>query len=635
MLHTPAPTHVRDSGLAWGEKHATGLAEIDAQHRGLFAIANDVRRRCAADEPPEELLIDLSHLRSCAVINFDTEEELMANLPVSQPLREFHEKAHNDFIRHLDRIARLIVTQPDVKVAAMLDFLLKWIELHVCGTDYMMAQEILSIRAHAQAVPPSSKTADGNEVIDDDIKDLYTALEEQTFEILELHLQLQEEIARRKQAEKDVSLSQVWVRAVADQAHSWEYWQGPDREIIYMSPFCEQITGYKVAEFTANPDLLYTVIHPEDRHLMDIHMHYISQHQDDGSELDFRIVRKDEEVRWVTHSCKAIYSKQGKYMGRRGSRRDRTERYHEEESLRMAVAVIDVVNEAVLVSSRDSKIISVNPSFTNITGFNSDEVVGRDPRVLADPSTQPMLINDLWRTLVRTGNWQGEVSVLRKDGSTCICWLSVNSVRNDAGHVTNFVSVFSDITERKENEERIHYLAHYDVMTGLPNRALFNDRLRQSLLAAKRYQVNLALLFIDLDKFKPVNDRFGHDIGDQLLKKVAQRVRGCIRESDTAARIGGDEFVLLLPGTDTEQNVIAVANKVLQEIERPFEIEHHTISISASIGVAIYPEHGDDVRNILIHADNAMYQAKHGNGPSIVSYSALLANNPAESTSSD
>ena len=493
-----------------------------------------------------------------------------------------------------------------------------------------LAQEVLAIRASVQAKGTSTTSTDNQAVVDDNIKDLYTTLEEQTFEILELNLKLQEEVARRRQAEKDVSLSQMWIRAVADQAHSWEYWQGPDKEIIYMSPSCEQVTGYTVAEFTANPDLIYTLIHPEDRHLMDIHMHYVTQHQDDGSELDFRIVRRDGQIRWIAHSCKAVYSKQGKYMGRRGSRRDRTERYHEEESLRMAVAVIDVVNEAVLVTSRDSKIVSVNPSFTYITGFQPDEVIGKDPRVLADPSMQPMLINDLWRTLVRTGNWQGEISIQRKNGSTCICWVSVNIVRNDAGHVTSFVSVFSDITERKENEQRIHYLAHYDVTTGLPNRALFNDRLRQSLLAAKRYQANLALLFIDLDKFKPVNDRYGHDVGDQLLKEVALRVRGCIRESDTAARIGGDEFVLLLPGTNTEQNVVAVAQKVLQEIERPFEIENHAISISASIGVAIYPEHGEDVRNILKHADHAMYQAKHGKGPSIVSYSDLRSSNQSQ-----
>ena len=413
----------------------------------------------------------------------------------------------------------------------------------------------------------------------------------------------------------------MWIRTVADQAHSWEYWQGPDGEIIYMSPSCEQITGYSVAEFTANPELMNSVIHPEDRHLMDIHLHYISQHQEnDGGELDFRIVRRDGDIRWIAHTCKAIYGKNGQHMGRRGSRRDRTDRYIEEESLRMAAVVFEVVNEAVVVTNRENKIVAVNPSFTAVTGYQADEVMGQDPRMLSEDGMKPELVDDLWRTLVRTGRWQGELKNRRKSGELYICWLSTNSVRNDAGHVTSFVSVFSDITERKENEKRIHYLAHYDLTTCLPNRALFNDRLKQSLLAAKRYKANLALMFIDLDKFKPVNDRFGHDIGDMLLKEVAQRLRSSIRESDTAARIGGDEFVVLLPGTGSDESVMAIATKVLQEIETPFEIDGHDINISASIGIAVYPDHGEDVRRILKHADNAMYQAKQGNGPSIVLY---------------
>lgn len=384
-------TQASTTSIAWSDQLATGLAEIDAQHKQLFAIANDVRTLCEKGAPPEEILIDLSHLRSCAIINFDTEEELMAILSVSERHRTVHEKAHQDFIRYIDRIARLLVTQADVKLETMLDFLLKWIVLHVSGTDYILAQEILAIRASKQNNGSSAPSNQGLP-LDNTIKDLYTSLEEQTFEILELNLQLQEEISRRKQAEKDVSLSQTWMRAVADQAHSWEYWQGPDKEIIYMSPSCEQITGYTVADFTATSDLLYTIIHPEDRHLMDIHMHYVSQHQDDGSELDFRIVRRDGDIRWITHSCKAVYSKQGKYMGRRGSRRDRTERYREEESLRMAVAVFDVVNEAVLVSSRDNKIVSVNPSFTTITGFQADEVIGRDPGYWRTHPCSPCLL---------------------------------------------------------------------------------------------------------------------------------------------------------------------------------------------------------------------------------------------------
>ena len=310
-------------------------------------------------------------------------------------------------------------------------------------------------------------------------------------------------------------------------------------------------------------------------------------------------------------------------MGRRVSRRDRTERYRQEASLRMAATVFDVVNEAVLVTSRDNRIVAVNPSFSTITGYAAGEVIGRDPRILSD-GLKPELEKDLWRTLVRTGRWQGELVYRHKSGSPYVCSVSINSVRDDAGHVTSFVSVFSDITERKENERRIYHLAHYDSTTGLPNRTLFSDRLRQSVLAARRYQAGLVLMFIDLDKFKPVNDSFGHDVGDMLLREIAERIRECIRESDTAARIGGDEFVVLLPGVESEPAVVNIAAKILQEIEQPFQYEGYDIRVSASIGFALYPEHAEDAQQLMKHADYAMYQAKHGKAGSIVSYTELV-----------
>ena len=524
--------------IVWSEGLATGLADIDAQHEELFSIGNDIRQSCAVGGPAEEILADLSLFRACVATHFDTEEELMETLGVSEAHRIIHVRAHQEFVRHIDRITRLLITKAEVDIGEMLEILLKWLALHVSGIDSAMSREISNIRLGI-----GHGDQQGRDQIDMEqtIENLYATLGERTIELLELNLLLQEEITKRKQAEKDFSLSQMWIRTVADQANHWEFWQGPDKEIIYMSPSCEQITGYTVADFTANPDLLYTIIHPEDRHLMDIHMHYIEQHKDEGGELDFRIVRRDGEVRWIAHRCKAVFGKNGQNMGRRGTRRDRTDRYVEEESLRLAVAVFDVVNEAVLVTDRDNLIIAANPSFTAITGYQADEVMGKDPRLLADKEVQPELMRDLWRTLVRTGRWQGEIVNRRKNGDTYTCGLSVNSVRNDAGRVTSFVSVFSDISERKENESRISYLAHYDLTTGLPNRALFNDRLRQSVLAAKRYQSNMALMFIDLDKFKPVNDRFGHEVGDILLRKVAERIRISVRESDTAARIGGDE----------------------------------------------------------------------------------------------
>lgn len=173
------------------------------------------------------------------------------------------------------------------------------------------------------------------------------------------------------------------------------------------------------------------------------------------------------------------------------------------------------------------------------------------------------------------------------------------------------VSIYDDVTTEKQAEERMQYLAHYDVLTGLPNRSLFTDRLQQAIATAKREKTRVALLFIDLDKFKPVNDNFGHDVGDMLLKEVAKRMRYCVRDADTVARLGGDEFVILLPSIEDEQVAIRVAEKILHNINQSFELAGHSINISSSIGVAVYPEHGGDEKLLTKNADLAMYHAKN------------------------
>ena len=172
------------------------------------------------------------------------------------------------------------------------------------------------------------------------------------------------------------------------------------------------------------------------------------------------------------------------------------------------------------------------------------------------------------------------------------------------------VAIYDDVTERKQEEERTHYLAHYDALTHLPNRALIADRIRQALAKAKRDKTRLALMFVDLDNFKPVNDELGHDIGDLLLQEVAKRLQDCMRESDTAARTGGDEFIVLLPTIDAEPDAIVVAEKICHALDQPFELAGHRLSISCSIGVVVYPEHGGDEEQLVKHADIAMYYAK-------------------------
>ncbi len=606
---------------AWETNPSTGMVGVDLQHQRLIASASELCDMHGRGEPVSNIRIAINKLRRHSSFHFQAEEELMQACAIGARHRQAHQNSHQSFIGYLDRINALLATDSGVAVSPLLSFLNKWLKLHVSGVDSVMLREIALQSASAR--PPSDQQDSGNAAMLEAIDELYANLAERSFETLELNLQLQEEVARRQLLETAYSMSQARLRTIADNAYGWEYWQGPDREIIYMSPSCAQITGYSVEEFINHPALLNAIIHPEDRHLMDVHMHYIERNKDDGGELDFRIIRKDGEIRWIAHTCKAIYAQNGQYMGRRGSRRDLTDRYRQEESLRLAATVFDSVNEAVLVTSRDNRIIAVNASFTTITGFSADDVIGKDTRMLTDGEPAPEFIRELWRTLVRTGHWQGEFNNRRKGGKSYVAWVSINSVRDDKGHVTNYISVFSDISERKANEQRIHYLAHHDLLTGLPNRALFNDRLKQTVLTAKRYRANLALMFVDLDQFKPVNDRYGHNVGDMLLKGVAQRLLECIRESDTAARLGGDEFVVLLPGIGSEHDAALVASKILEAIETPFQIEDYAVQISASIGFAIYPDHGDTDDLILKNADSAMYHAKNEQQSRVVSFGHL------------
>lgn len=290
--------------------------------------------------------------------------------------------------------------------------------------------------------------------------------------------------------------------------------------------------------------------------------------------------------------------------------RELAERKRAEVGMRLAEKVFDIVDAGVLVTDKGTRIIKVNPAFTAITGYTAEDAIGKTPRILSSGAHTREFYSEMWNSINTTGNWQGEIFNRRKNGEFFTEWLSINEVRDSDGNVTNYVSLFSDISERKAAEAQMHNLAHYDPLTGLPNRILLADRLQQAIAAARREKSHMALMFIDLDKFKPINDTLGHYIGDLMLKEVAKRMLECLRESDTAARIGGDEFVVLLPLIEAEPDALAVAEKIRQALYLPFEIAGHDLNISSSIGIAVYPEHGLDEKSLLHNADIAMYYAK-------------------------
>jgi len=281
--------------------------------------------------------------------------------------------------------------------------------------------------------------------------------------------------------------------------------------------------------------------------------------------------------------------------------------------LRLAARVFEASAEGILVANVDCTIASVNPAFTEITGYSAADVVGRNPRMLASGQHDPAFYERMWHAIESTGQWQGEIINRRRNGVTYPEWLTITRVLDEAGKVTHYVGVFSDITERKASESRVRYLSEHDFLTGLPNRFLFQDRVSQAIVHSVRHGGRLAILFLDLDRFKPINDRFGHEAGDRLLREVAERLRGCVRAADTVCRQGGDEFLVLVEAIDHPEDAAQVAEKLIARVAEPYDIDGHPASVSASVGIALYPEDGREMQTLIRAADTAMYQAKeHG-----------------------
>ncbi len=289
---------------------------------------------------------------------------------------------------------------------------------------------------------------------------------------------------------------------------------------------------------------------------------------------------------------------------------DMTERRNAELKLCQAAAVFDSTSEAIFITDARGDIVSVNRAFTEITGYEEEEVLGRNPRLLKSGRHDRMFYESLWQSLVEIGHWRGEIWNRRKNGEVFPCWLNINVVRDDCGDVSNYAALFSDVSHIKRSEEKLEYLTHHDPLTELPNRLLFQARLGHAIEQAVREDHTLAVLFLDLDRFKNINDNLGHPVGDEVLRQVGKRLQAVVGEYDTVARFGGDEFTLLLESLEDAPQAAKIAQKVLDEIDRPFYVRQREIHLAASIGIALCPEDGDDLEHLVKSADAAMYRAK-------------------------
>ncbi len=290
------------------------------------------------------------------------------------------------------------------------------------------------------------------------------------------------------------------------------------------------------------------------------------------------------------------------------------------DELQLSATIFETASENIVLTDHNNCFITVNPAFSATTGYSLEEIKGLTPKILRSGKQSQEFYRKMWDDLNTIGHWDGELWNKRKNGDLYPEWLSIKVIYNQDNSVRMYLAIFSDITEKKQADEIIWKQANYDFLTGLPNRSLFADRLDQEIKIAHRTNRSLALLFIDLDYFKQVNDTLGHDMGDILLVKVSERLTESVRESDTVARMGGDEFTAILPQIDSPEDAERVVRIIIEKLAQPFDLNGTAVTISASVGIAIYPNDGQNSKELLQNSDKAMYDAKRQGRSRFFSY---------------
>jgi hydrogenase maturation protease len=351
------------------------------------------------------------------------------------------------------------------------------------------------------------------------------------------------------------------------------------------------------------------LVHPDDRAAVD-ETHTSSLSSRRPYAIDHRLLFSDGRVKWVHERCVTDYDAMGAPVRSLGTVQDITAQRFADEQLRLAASVFDHSLNGVVICDEYGRILTVNPAFCKMLGYSHAELIGKKTSLLKSGRYDDEFYRALWATLMQSGQWQGEIWDRCKNGEIIPLWQSISSVRDAQGRTTHHIGVSYDLSEQKRSAEHIHRLAYYDALTDLPNRQLFRERCEYALERAQRNRDLLALLFLDLDRFKYINDSLGHPVGDDLLCAVAQRLKDSLRDSDTVARLGGDEFIILLEGVRNKSDGEVVARKILTAFDQSFIVHGHKLDVGTSIGISCYPDDGENITTLIKNADLAMYRAK-------------------------
>ncbi|ROH88309.1 EAL domain-containing protein [Pseudomethylobacillus aquaticus] len=369
--------------------------------------------------------------------------------------------------------------------------------------------------------------------------------------------------------------------------------------------------GYQPVELPDDPNYWQIITHPEDLPQALQVVSAALNSQESGYQVELRLQHRDGHYVPVMMRGFIVRDPEGTPTRITGANTDLTARKAGEESMRMTTVVFENTREGILVTDADQRIVKINRAFSEISGYSAEEAIGLKPSLVSSGRHGRDFYSQMWHSLNTLGHWQGEIWNRRKNGEIHPELLSITAIKDGTGRVTNYVSIFADISSIKESEAKLEFLAHHDPLTGLPNRLMLISRLNHEIEIAKRNNTLIALMMLDLDRFKNVNDSFGHPAGDALLQQVAERLTARLRSVDTVTRLGGDEFTIVLGGINQPEDAARVAMDIISMIEAPWKLANNIeVRIGASIGISLYPGHGGDAMELLQHADAALYQAK-------------------------
>ncbi len=415
-------------------------------------------------------------------------------------------------------------------------------------------------------------------------------------------------------AETDLALLLVDLerfKAMVEATSDW-LWEVDARGVYtYASPKVRELLGYEPEEVLGKTP--FDFMPPDEAvRAKAVFLPIAEQRRRMESLLNVNL-HKDGHLVVLETSGVPVFDEAGEYQGYRGVDRDVTERVHAEERERLSDAVLRAAAEGILVAGRDGRVLMANPAFLAMTGFVEEQVVGHALTMLSAGVGETRQ-RVLWSVLDNTARWSGEGTGRSSNGEPFPVWLTLSSVRDEGGVITGYVAVVSDMTERRAAEETIRFQATHDALTSLANRTYFMSTLNKALEAARSKRQQVAVLFVDLDGFKPVNDDHGHGTGDLLLAAVARRLERCTRKSDLVARIGGDEFTIFVEGPQVARVARRIGETIVRRLAEPFHLDGKDLELGCSVGIAVFPEDGDNVDALVGAADKAMYEAKQAGG---------------------